>query len=313
MPFPNLVTGRVDKPVTNVLQAYTNDNFIAGLILPTLPVKEESGLVGALENNHLRVYTSKRSLYDTGEHRMEFKYTQDDSYKIEYYDLEAYVPDRLQNQLQTPFDARRDAAFVTKQALMLEREVALATALHSTAILTQNVTLSGTSQFNDYANSNPDTVIETGRSAIQSAIGREANSMYLSRKVFNTLKRHPFFLEMVKGVKVFDGRVLAQLIKDFFELENLYVGSAIKVTSKEGQTEAKGQVWSNDIVLFYKPAASSLYEPSLGYQFTLSGQNVRASNRRHVSDQGDVERVEWAYQDKILDTNCGYLIKDAVN
>lgn len=312
MPFPTISQGRVDVPLTNVLQAYTNQEFLAPMILPSVPVVDESGKIGALENNHLRVYSSKRSLYDESEHRMEFKYTMDDSYQIEYYDREVYLPDRLKNNTRSPFDARRDAGFSVMNTLMLERENALAVALHSTAVLTQNTTLSGTSQFSDFANSNPDTVIETGRTAIFEATGREANSMLISRKTFNTLKRHPFFLEMVRGISVLDGAKLATLMKDFFELENLYVSKGIKITSNEGQTETKGKVWQDDIVLFYKPQRVSLFEPSFGYQITLAGGNLRTDIRRHPLDIGDVVRVFNAYQDKILDTNCGYLIKDAV-
>ena len=312
MPFPTISSGRVDVPLTNVLQAYTNQDFIASLILPSIPVQYESGKIGALENNHLRVYSSKRSLFDESEHRMEFKYTMDDSYQIEFYDREVYLPDRLKDNSVAPFDARRDAGFSVLQALMLERENALATALHDTAVITQYITLSGTSQFDDFANSNPDTVIETGRNAIFNATGREANSMVIGREVFNTLKRHPFFLEMVKGISVLDGPKLVQLIKDFFELENVYVSKGIKITSNEGQTETKAKVWNNDINLFYKPRTASLFEPSFGYQLVKSGGNLRTDVRRHVNDLGDIVRVFDAYQDKILDTNCAYLIKDAV-
>lgn len=312
MPFPKLSSGRVDKLVSNVLQAYTNPNYIAGQILPTLSVKEESGKIGALDNSHLRTYTSKRAVYDEGQHRMEFKYTQDDSYQIDYYDLEVYLPDRLKDQLDQPFNARRDAGQVLMQALMLERENALATAMTSTAILTNNTTLSGTDQWSDYANSNPDTDIEDARTVVQAAIGREANSMYLSREAFNTLKRHPFYLEMVKGLRVLTGSALMKLLKEFHEVENIYVGTAIKVNSEEGQTETKTAVWGDDCVLFYKPNVGSLYEPSFGYQFTLTGANVRADVRRHENDLGDIVRDMWAYQDKILDVNAAYLIKAVV-
>lgn len=313
MPFPTLVSGRVDTLVTNVLQAYTNENFIAGKILPTIPnLAEESGKIGGISNDHLRVYTSKRGVYDENQHRMEFKYTQDDSYQIEYCDLEVYVPDRLAKQVQKPFVAKRDAGIVTLQALMLEREVALATAMTSTAILTNNTTLSGTSQYSDFVSSTPEDDFETARTTIQAATGREANSVYMSRKVFNTLKRHPFFLNLVKGIKVFSGSALVELIKDYFEVKNVFVGSAIKVTSAEGQSETKGSVWGNDVVFFYRPDSASLFEPSFGYQFALSDMNLRADVRRHENDLGDIVRTMWAYQDKILDTNCAYLIKDAV-
>jgi hypothetical protein len=117
---------------------------------------------------------------------------------------------------------------------------------------------------------------------------------------------------MVKGISVLDSDKLMGLIKDFFELENVYIGKGIKVTSNEGQSETKAKVWNNDVVLFYKPRAASLFEPSFGYQLTLAGGNLRSDVRRHANDLGDIVRVFDAYQDKILDTNCGYLIKDAV-
>lgn len=312
MPFPKLQNGRVDTQVSSVLQAYTNNDFIADKILPSVPVSEESGKIASLGNSHLRVYDSRRALYDDGSHRMEFKISNDDTYSIDYYDLEVYVPDRLQNQLQTPFDARRDAGVSAMQALMLEREVGLADAMTSTSVLTNNVTLAGGDQFSDFANSTPEDVAEDARTAIYEATGREANSVAMSRKVFNTLKRHPFFLELVKGIRVLDGSVLTQLIKQYFEVDNVFVGKSIKISSNEGQTETKTTVWGNDMVFFYRPSSASLYEPSFGYQFTLAGENLRADTRRHENDKGDWERVNWAYQDKILDTNAAYLIKDAV-
>lgn len=310
--FPKLTSGRVDTQVTSVLQAYTNPDFIADKILPAVPVSEESGKIASIENEHLRVYDSRRSLYDEGGHRMEFKISNSDSYQIEYYDLEAYVPDRLQKQLQAPFVARRDAGISVMQAMMLERENGLAAAMTDTNVLTNNVTLAGGDQFSDFANSTPEDVFEDARTAVHAAIGREANSVYMSRKVFNTLKRHPFFLNLVKGIRVLDGNMLTQLIKDYFEVKNVFVGKSIKVTSNEGQTEAKSVVWGDDVVFFYRPDSASLYEPSFGYQFTLAGQNLRADTRRHHNDLGDIERVMWAYQDKILDTNAAYLIKNAV-
>jgi hypothetical protein len=200
---------------------------------------------------------------------------------------------------------------------MLEREIAAATALHNTAILTNNVTLSGTSKFSDYDNSTPETVIETARDTVFSATGQEANCAIMSRKVANTLKAHPFFLDLAKrnaGLKV-DNINLSQfvdLFKSFFEIENVFIGKAIKISSKEGQTETKANVWSDDLVLFNRPSAPSLMVPSFGYSFYLKGMDKRSVIRRHPNDKGDIAEVQWAYQDMIVDANAGYLIKSAV-
>jgi hypothetical protein len=311
MPFPALSTARVNPLVTNILLAYTNKDFIAGQILPSMPQTEEAGKIGEIGNSHLRIYDSRRAIDDEGEHRMEFTYSQNKSYQVEFYDLEIYLSDRKQNAAQKPFNLKSNASQVLLQAMMLEREAALAAAFTNTGVLTQNTTLSGTDQWSDYVNSKPEDDIETGRTAIYLATGREANSVMIGRKVFNTMKRHPYFLNQVRGIKVLSSSALMEMIKDLFEVENVYIGKNIKITTNEGQSETKGVVWGNDVVLFYK-ASNPMFEPTLGAQFTLTGANMRADERRAPNDLGDISRVMWAYQDKILDTNCAYLIKSVV-
>lgn len=312
MAFPKLSTSREDIINTKVLQAYTNPDFLAEQILPVLQVTEESGKLAGLGNEHLRVYTSKRSLNDEGQHRMEFTYTSDDSYAIDYYDLEIYAAQRLQDQVQAPFDVRRDAGIVLRQALMLEREVALATALASTSIVSNNTTLSGTAQWNDFNNSDPAAVIETGRDSVQSKIGKEANSMIIQRGVLNKLKYHPLITNYFKGIATISQSMVISAIKELFELENVYVAKPIYISSKEGQTETKASVWGKHVVLFYKPSSPSLFEPSFGYQIKKIGTDMRLSYRRSENDTGDMIKLETAYQDKILDANCAYLIKNAI-
>ena len=316
--YPNLATGRVDKLVTNVLLAYTNKTFIAGDMLPAVPnLAEESGLLGKISNHHLRTYVTKRALYDEGEHRMEFKYTQTDRYQIDYYDQSVYIPYRLQKQLQAPFDSRRDAATVILQAMMLEREVALATSLTSTSVLTNNTTLSGTSQYSDYANSDPRVNFETARDSVFSTTGSEANAIFMSRKVANVLKGHPFFLDLAKrnagqNVSNINLTQFTELLKAFFELDYVYIGKSIKITSKEGQTETKGNVWGNDVVFFHRAPNPSLFAPSFGYSFSLAGKDKTVRVREHQNGKGEIVEVEWAYQDMLLDANCAYLLKNAV-
>lgn len=320
--FPQVTSGRIDPQLTNILLAYSNPMFLADQILPTVPnLKDEAGHIPQLGTSHLRVYTSKRSVYDESSHRIGFEVSNDAKYHIDYYDLDAYVPDRLQQQLQSPFDAQNIAQKTALDSLKLEREVGLAALMTSTAIITQNTTLSGSSKYTDGANSNPDSDFDTARDAVQNGIGREANAMYMSRKVANALRRHPFFLQIAQsslnGGKAKGDALsvngLIETLKAWYNLDYVFVGSQIKVTSQQGQaTVTKGAVWGDDVVFFYRPTGPALMEPSFGYSFQLAGQNLRTSIRRHENDKGDLVRVDWAYQDKILDTNAAYLIKNAV-
>lgn len=321
MGSPKLSSGRVDPQLTNVLLAYTNPQYLADQILPTVPdLKEESGLVARMGNAHLRQYSIKRGLYDESEHRIEFTIDHDNRYAIDYFDLASYVPDRLQNQLQSPFNALNAAQLTVMEGMKLQREIALANLMTDTSVLTQNTTLSGTSKYSDPTNSNPDVDFDTARDAVFSGIGREANSVYMSRKVMNALRRHPFFLEIGKATlaggstknAVLSEGGFIETLKSWYELDYVFIGRQIKVTSQEGQTETKSNVWNDDVVFFYRTPAPSLFAPSFGYSFQLAGQNLQTRVRRHVNDKGDIVEVLWAYQDKVLDTNAAYLIKSAV-
>lgn len=320
--FPKVEDGRVDPLLTNILLADMNPSYLADEILPTVPnLKNESGIIPGVDNAHLRVYRSKRSLYDTGQHRVNFEINKDNRYDIEYFDLEAYIPDRLQQQLQSPFDARKIGMMTTMEALRLERETGLAAALTDTAILTRNITLSDTSQYTDTVNSTPDTDFDTARDSVQQRTGREANSLLMNREVANALRRHPFFLEIaqsvlkggVSKVNALSPKALVESLKAWYGLKRVLVGSQIKITTQEGQSETKAAVWGNDVVWFYRPDGPALMTPSFGYSFQLAGKNRRATTRREpIATKGDLVGVEWAYQDNIIDVDSAYLIKDAI-
>lgn len=313
MSFPQLTNGRVDKQLSNILMAYTNADFIVDQVLPTVPnLKEESGKIASLGNAHLRVYDSKRALWDESGHRMEYTISNSDSYQIEYHDLESYLPDRLLAQLQDPFDGRRDAGVSLSQAIMLERESALATALTSTSLLTNNTTLSGTSQWSDKANSDPLGDIETARTSVHSKTGREATDIIVERRVLVALKEHPAVVNQFTGYSSVSQEKVIAFLKDYFGFKRVHVAKSIYVSSQEGQTEALGHVWNKDVIVFSRPDMPSLFAPSFGYSFKLQGQDMRADLRRHSNDLGDILRVMYAYQDKILDADSAYLIKNAI-
>lgn len=306
--------GRVDQLLTNVSLAFVNQNYIADQVLPVVPnLKKDSGKIGSYSKDHLRIYSAKRSLYDTSQRRIEWTYSQDDTYNIDYYDLDGYVPDRLIEQVDEPFDARRDSTIITQEALMVEREKALADIMGDTSILTQNTTLSGTSQFNDYSNSEPEVVITTAKTAVFDATGREANVILMSRVVLETLKLHPFFLSQVRGVRVPSEQDVVEILKSFFGFSKVLVGRAKYVSSKEGQTDTLADVWGKNIVVFYAPEKASLMTPSFGYSFQLAGRNWKVTSRREPNaDKGELISVEHARDDKILMPTAAYLIKNAV-
>ena len=301
---------RRDQFLENVLIANVNESFIADALFTPKTVVKDSGDVGGISNDHLRVYESERALYDRSRHEMEYSYNNPVDYKIAYHDLSTYVPDRLVEQAQNPFFPRRDAGIVLLNAMRLRRENDLAAQLTSTSVLTQNTTLSGSSQFND-PSSQPEKVIQDAKDVVHAAIGSEANSILLGRDVFNTLKRHPFFLSLISGISVLSEEKLTMMLKDHFGFDNVYVGKTIKVTSKQGQTETKGAVWNDDIVVYKK--GSGDFDQTLGLSLSLAGYQMKSVvYREPTAQKGDIVEVENAWQDLVISPTAGYLIKSAI-
>lgn len=319
MGFPAVKTARVDKLVTSLLLTYKNQDYIADQILPLVGgLKDDSGIIPTLLNSGMRIYNGIRALFDEGQHRIEFKYSLDKRYDIQYHDLEVYLPDRLIEQAEQPFMPRRDASFVLQQALMTEREVGLARAMTDVTVITNNVTLSGADQWQNYDTSSPEEDIQTALDSVFDQVGMEANAVVMSRRVMNVLKRHPFFLDLAKrnagdNVKNINTSQFIELFKTQFDVKYVFIGRAKYINSQEGQTETRANVWNNDFVAFHRADSPSLMAPSFGYQFSLGKYNKRVTTRRHQNDTGDILKIEWAYQDKILQAEGAYLIKNATN
>lgn len=315
MAYPRVVTGQIIKPVTNILIARKNEEtqFLADQILPRVPnIKDEVGEIFAIGNDHLRTYNSERGVWDESQHRIEFNYTRDVFYRLKYYDLEVYLPDRFMDQFEDPMDPERDASVTLMQTLLLQKEKALADLMTSTTILTNNTTLAGSDQWSEYATSTPLQDLQTAKSSARITAGYSMNSILIPRAVLDVLKFHPDFTDQVATITYVDDEIIIALIKKNLGIKNVFIGESTYVTSNEGQTEAFGDVWGKDVVLFYKPDTVSLMQKSFGYSFELSNEPLRVTRYRAPNDTGNNVRVAMNFDQKILDTNLAYLIKNAI-
>jgi len=314
MPFPTVVTGRVDTMLTNISLAIVNQEFIHDKILPVVPnLIAETGLIGAYaDDTNLRIFESIRSIDDEGEHRIEYKQTNDTSYRIDFHDLEKRIPDRVAAQFQKPFDANRDALTILENLRDLSMENALATVLADATVLTNTST---PSTLWDDPTSDPLGDMETAAEAIRAKKGVRPNKCWTNSVVIGKLKGHPQIKEQITGGGVLTTpsteKVIA-IIKEYLNVDEVHVGKAIKATSKEGQALTKGEVWSDDFGLYYAPNSPSLMTPSFGYRFEINGVKKRVTRRRDKNDQGNMQRLEWAYQDKILDVDSCYLLDQVI-
>jgi len=297
----------VDAALSQVSIDFKNDEFVADILSPRIRVEKESDkyFVWGTEafNNPITVRAPKAAFA-----RTEFA-PSTSSYACEEYGLEIPIDDRERRNADAGADMEIAAVEKATGIIMTGREKRLADLLASTTHVTQNTTLSGTDQWNDYTNSDPVGDIDTARATIHAAGSPNPNLLVLGREAFDVLKRHPSLLEAFK-YNPRSGVVTEGMMAEYFGAERLFVGNARYKTSNEGQADALSYVWGKNAILLYTPKTPSRYAPAATYSFVFTDRVVETY--REPEHSVTVVRVREEVAEVITSTACIYLIKNAV-
>jgi hypothetical protein len=212
-------------------------------------------------------------------------------------------------------DARTMYAKMVKTNLMIAREKEAADSLTSTGVITNNVTLSGSDQWSDEANSDPVAVFKEARSTVRSACGREPNIAYMGWEVAETLRFHPRLMQMLNvssdtaKLDGLDDKQLARVLK----VNKVLIGSVQYESAAEGQTSSMANIWGKDFgMLYVNPNPTpEVFEFSFGYNFQL--EDI-VTDYWDVKDPKNAQFVRSQYDrdQLILKATAGFLVKSAV-
>lgn len=297
--------------LTNVAIAYTNDAYIAETIFPSFPVAKQSAKHFIYDKGRFRNTNNTRAAgANSGE--VTLNLTTGTPYFAEDHALKQFVLDEDVENAVGPSDPYIDATENVTERHMVAREIELAAMLTDTAVMTQNVTLSGTSQFNDYSNSDPFGVIETGMQTVHAQIFQRPNLAIIGKQVWDKLKNHPAFLERVKYSQ--KGVITEDLLASLIGVDRILVGGAGKNTSTEGQTDSMSYIWGKHMILAYVAPRIAPKMVTLGFTYTWKAMQVERLRGSDEEDRkGAYVRVGgWYYDQKMVAAAAGYLIKNAV-
>ncbi|OJW18785.1 MAG: hypothetical protein BGO51_15555 [Rhodospirillales bacterium 69-11] len=209
-------------------------------------------------------------------------------------------------------DPMVDATENVTEMHMVARENELAAALTDTAVLTQNTTLSGTSQWSDYSNSNPISDVRTAKQTIHESIYVDPNVLVLGKQVYDKLVDHPAVIERVKYSQL--GIASPDLLARLFDVERVIIAAAGKNTAAEGQTDSMSYIWGKNAILAY-------INPRIGQKTITLGRTYqwkqRQAERLRGTDEEDRKgtyiRVGNHYYDmNLVSASAGYLVKNVV-
>lgn len=306
----------LDQPLNNVSIGYRNDDYFGERVFPIVPVKKQSGRYWVFGKEKFRQYetirapkaeareiapwTLSNSPYFCNDHSLKDSISDEERSNSDGTDLEQNTVENLTDALLLDFEIRAKG---------------LVFGSSGPSSVSQSATLSGTSQWSDYVNSDPIAAVESYKTVIKKAIATSPNTLLVSYPVYAVLRQHPRIVDRFKYTQV--GILQAEHLKSAFDVDNFWVAGAEYDTANEGQAASLDFVWGKNVLLAFIPTEPSRRIPALGYSFRwLFGAPDLGGTltKRYRVEAKTVDVIEvHRYDDlQIVAPSAGYTVVNAV-
>lgn len=304
----------IDQYLTGVSNAWFNadTDFIGNLILPEVIVAKKTFKVPNYTKETLRIPSSSVRTGEAKSKRVNLYRSSQDVGPLQEHSLADFVTRDDYRMTDSPYNPEGDSVENMNHKLMLIDEKDIATQLSDTAIVTNNITLSGGDQFSDYSSSNPFNVIKNAAIAMRADTLKIPNTFFTSWDAWIQMVDHPDFLDRIKWSQT-GVMTEADFLKLFapYGISKIFIGKAQENTAKQGLTDSLSSIWSKHAWLAYITDRPGLKQVNGGYKFRL--QNGREVTREPKNNPPGTELINRDYYDNVLLNNeCFYLIKNVV-
>jgi len=295
---------------TAIAIAYKNAAYIADLVLPRVQVgkREFKYRVFPIAEG----FTIPNTLYPKYGRPNEVKFTSEEvTESVRDWGLDDIVSNDDVANAPEKYDPIAFSVQSLTDLVMLDREVRAAELLFSPSSYASDKiqTLSGTSQFSDFANSDPLGVLIE---AMDTCLIRP-NTLTIGRKAWSVLMRHPKIVKAVHANAGDSGIASREAVKELLELQNLYIGESRLNTAKKGEEVTLKRVWGNNIALTYiNPLANTQSGITFGFTATY-GTKVAGSADTDRGIRG-AKRVRSAEScvELIVAKETGFLLQNVI-
>ncbi len=234
---------------------------------------------------------------------------------IPYSDIEAAANARARGL--SAIDPEAHAVQMITDTLENCREARVAGVVHNSATYAadKRVTLSGTSQFSDYTNSDPISVIKVG---MEATLVYPPNTLVMGRAVWSRVSSHPKIVNAVKGGVTNAGIVTREQFLELFSgegIQNLLIGDAMVNTAKPGQPVNLQRAWGKHIAMLHLNSMASIEQGGITFGMTADygGRIAGRIEDKDVGLQGGVRiRTGERVKELIIAKDVGYFIQNAV-
>lgn len=298
-----------------VAVAYRNNKMIADDVLPRVPVSAQAFKYSKYPIGDFMTAIDTKVGRKSAPNQVEFSATEVTDSTVDQ-GLDDAVPqadiDNAAAMPGMPDPLMRAAAGIT-ELVVLQREVrAAALVFDSNQYGASNkVTLSGTGQWSDFANSDPLSVILT---AFDSMVMRP-NIAVLGRATWTKLMTHPKICKAIFGNNTDAGIVNRRALADLLELDEIFVGEGWINTAKKGQPASMSRVWGKHAAFLVRNQSADTAGGQVTFGFTAQWGS-RVGGTIEDSDigirGGQRVRVGESVKELVTANDLGYMVVNAV-
>lgn len=305
-PFP------IQPALTAIAVRYRNRRLIADMVLPRVPVATQ-------EFKYFRhTLAESFTLPDTKVGRRS-KPNEVDFTSAEVpgmtadYALDDPIPQADLDQQPANMDVRGRATEGLADLIALDREKRVADLVFApgTYPTANRTTLSGTSQWSDYTNSNPINAILTANDGLV----MPANVLVLGHQVWTVVRQHPRVVQAVYGTSQGAGVVTQEQFAALLEIDEVLVGAGRLNTARRGQTATMAAVWGKHASLIHRDGMADTRGNRTTFGFTAQwGERVAGSiPDPHIGMRGGERvRVGESVAEVISANDLGFFFQNAV-
>ena len=297
---------RINAYLSEVARGYGNNSFIAENLFPIIDSEKEKIDIFQFNKEAFQLYDTERAIR-ANSNVISPKGFSKHTATLTEHDL-AYPIDYREEDEAEKVKLQLHATNVVTEGLKLKLEKQCADlAQDPKNYATENkIALSGTSQFTNEA-SDPLKVVNAGKDAVCGKIGKDPNTLVMGQEVWQALKQNTSLKNLIASSS--NKIITLDLLKEFFEIENIVVGRSIYADANNNFA----RVWGNNIILAYVPKLTSRteYDPSFGY-------TVRKKDALQIDEyQKEGNKVKYIratdiYTPFLVGAEAGYLISNAV-
>lgn len=303
------IVKQYDSRLTKYQILYINapDAFIGRRIFPPVKVDHRGGKLFDYSNEHMqRLDTTRRP--GTEAKSFDTKIGTPISYSCENQAFKLYIDDDDYKDMQRYMDLKLLKTRLAQQVLSIDGEYKVLGDITDSAKMIYYTTLSGTSQWSNYNNSDPEGDFRTGKQSVKDRSLFAANSLVIGYEAALTLGDHPVIKDIRKRT---DPMYItkAGLPSKLWGLD-VMEATASNLASNIGQVADFDSIIGKHAIICY--IAKKPVDGSLTLGMTPEWQAPKTRSWRNEDRHSTVVEPNTWTDSKLISAACGFLFKNCI-